>query len=547
MADRTGQRLGNYQLTRLIGRGGFAEVYLGEHVRLSTQAAIKILYTRLTESDEVEYFQREARTIAHLEHPHIVRVLDFDVQESIPFLIMGYAPHGNLRQGHPRGVPLPLKTIVNYMKQIAEALQYAHDDKVIHRDIKPENMLVGRHHEILLSDFGIALLAQTSRSQPTQQVAGTAHYMAPEQLQGKPRLASDQYALGIVAYEWLCGMRPFEGSFTEIASQHVLTPPPPLSEKIPPILLEVEQVVLTALEKDPHKRFGSVRAFATALEQACQTAPSYPVSLPTGTALTTLPSELPLLAEQAAEVLPSQSPLPTNIVTPPSFMLEPTNTVTPPNQSLQPTKEVTGEQSPQALPATILPTGPIAPLSSRQPKKEEMVSVTKESVPSRGSPPPPRHKASVWIFKIPLITLPITFVIGVIFAVINSNVGSVLTGTFTTISFTLSAVCLLWLVISSSVQSIHFKQNRKESVPSRGSPPPPRHKASVWIFKIPLITLLITFATTVISYSINRANNDNLSATLGVISFLLFIVCLLWLVISSLVYGISKFVKHVRK
>src|SRR6266496_1058913 len=89
MADRTGQRLGNYQLTRLIGRGGFAEVYLGEHVRLSTQAAIKILYTRLTESDEVEYFQREARTIAHLEHPHIVRVLDFDVQESIPFLIMG--------------------------------------------------------------------------------------------------------------------------------------------------------------------------------------------------------------------------------------------------------------------------------------------------------------------------------------------------------------------------------------------------------------------------------------------------------------------------
>src|SRR5205823_1734264 len=101
-----------------------------EHVRLDTQTAVKVLHTRLVESEEVERFQQEARTIAHLEHPHIVRVLDFDVQEGIPFLILGYAPGGNLRQRHPRGTPLPLSTIVGYVKQVADALQYAHEQKV---------------------------------------------------------------------------------------------------------------------------------------------------------------------------------------------------------------------------------------------------------------------------------------------------------------------------------------------------------------------------------------------------------------------------------
>ncbi len=185
----------------MLGRGGFAEVYLGEHVRLKTQAALKVLHTRLSDKDE-ESFLLEAQTIARLEHPHIVRVLDFDVQEGIPFLVMSYAQGGSLRQRHPKGTILPLPTIVDYMKQVTNALQYAHDEKFIHRDLKPENMLLGRHQEVLLSDFGIALLAQTSRLQSTQEVVGTAYYMAPEQFQGKPRLASDQYALGVIIYEW---------------------------------------------------------------------------------------------------------------------------------------------------------------------------------------------------------------------------------------------------------------------------------------------------------------------------------------------------------
>lgn len=267
MADRLGQQLGNYQLNRLLGQGGFADVYLGEHVYLKTQAAIKILRTRLA-SSELDSFLKEARTIATLEHPHIVRVLEFGVQDTIPFLVMTYAPNGTLRERHPRGTRLSLDSILPYVRQVAMALQYAHEQKVIHRDIKPENMLLGRNYDILLSDFGIALIAQSSNSQNLQEMAGTMAYMAPEQLHGKARYASDQYSLGIVVYEWLTGDRPFQGTFTELASQHMFAVPPPLHTKVPGISPEVEQVILTALSKDPQQRFGSMHAFANALEQA---------------------------------------------------------------------------------------------------------------------------------------------------------------------------------------------------------------------------------------------------------------------------------------
>src|SRR5205807_3604762 len=163
---------------------------------------------------------------------------------------------------------LPLSTIVPYIRQTAAALQYAHDEKLIHRDIKPENMLLGRKDEILLSDFGIALTAQSSRYQSTQDVVGTVAYMSPEQIQGKPRPASDQYSLAIVLYEWLSGTRPFHGSFTELCTQHMFATPPPLREKVPTVHPLVEQVVTMALAKDYKQRFGSVQAFANALEQA---------------------------------------------------------------------------------------------------------------------------------------------------------------------------------------------------------------------------------------------------------------------------------------
>ncbi len=181
MTNRQGQRLGNYRMIRLLGQGGFAEVYLGEHVFLGTQAAIKVLLVRL-EDEEMEGFLKEARTIAGLTHPNILRVLEFGVEENVPFLVLEFAPNGTLRKRHPKGSILPLTVIVSYVSQIASALQYIHNRKLIHRDIKPENLLLGTNYEVLLSDFGTAMVFQTLHNQGTLEMAGTVAYMAPEQI-----------------------------------------------------------------------------------------------------------------------------------------------------------------------------------------------------------------------------------------------------------------------------------------------------------------------------------------------------------------------------
>ena len=143
MVDRVGQQLGNYRLVKMLGQGGYAEVYLGQHVRFKQQAAIKVLHAHLSDQ-EAEHFQQEAETIATLAHPSIIRVVDFDVQDGVPFLVLDYAAGGSLRQRYPKGSLVPLLVIISSMKQIAEALQYAHEQKFIHRDVKPENILLGQ-------------------------------------------------------------------------------------------------------------------------------------------------------------------------------------------------------------------------------------------------------------------------------------------------------------------------------------------------------------------------------------------------------------------
>lgn len=266
MADRVGQQLGNYRLIHLLGRGIFAEVYLGEHLHLNTRVAVKVLHTHLN-SQEREWLRAEARMVARLVHPNIVRVLDFDVEDDIPFLVMEYAPNGPLRQRYPKGTLLSLAHIVSYTKQVAGALQYAHEQGVIHCDVRPANLVFGRNQEVLLTDFGLASRAQSSYFQQTWQAAGDVAYTAPEQLQGHPGSASDQYALGVAVYEWLSGEHPFSGSPAEIANQHLAAPPPSLCTKVPTISSAIEQAVLKALAKDPELRFASVQVFAMALEE----------------------------------------------------------------------------------------------------------------------------------------------------------------------------------------------------------------------------------------------------------------------------------------
>ena len=370
MADRLGQQLGNYQLVSLLGQGGYAEVYLGQHVRLNQQAAIKVLHAHLTEQ-EAEHFQQEAQTIATLVHPGIVRVFDYDVQDGVPFLVIDYAPNGTLRRRYPKGSLVPLPIILSSIKQVADALQYAHEQKFIHRDVKPENMLLGRRQEVLLSDFGIATIAHStsSLSVSAEGTSGTLAYMAPEQIEGHPRPASDQYALAVVVYEWLCGERPFEGSVSEVMAQHLSMSPPSLRERVPELPPEIEQVVLRALAKDPKARFASVEDFATALEQASQRALA-----PTAQ----LASEQPALSSSASTgfetvaVAPSQPVLPTE---------------TTPSADLP-----VGDLEPTVYPGSAEPKGHDTPQSgatSETPQRGQLVLPTAAVVPSPLEPPMP--------------------------------------------------------------------------------------------------------------------------------------------------------------
>src|SRR5216683_3564400 len=266
MADRIGQQLDNYRLTRLLGAGGFGEVYLAEHLyRSNTQVAIKIL-PQLAQ-DDLHSFLIEARTF-RLKHSNIVQVLDFGVEGRIPFIVMEYAPNGTLRQRHPKGTRVLLPTIVSYVKQVASALQYAHDERLVHRDVKPENMLIGVQNQVLLSDFGIATIAHGTASQSVEAMAGTIPYMAPEQIQGHPRSASDQYSLGVVVYQWLCGDYPFHGSFDDVAAHHINTPPPSLTAQVPNLPPMLESVVMKALAKDPRQRHPTILEFVYAFHSS---------------------------------------------------------------------------------------------------------------------------------------------------------------------------------------------------------------------------------------------------------------------------------------
>jgi serine/threonine protein kinase len=205
-----------------------------------------------------------------LEHPHILRVFDFGMQDHVPFLVTAYAAGGSLRDRYPRGSRLALPDIVFLVQQVANALEYLHDRKLIHRDVKPENLLMTREHTVVLSDFGIAVVAHSERSLRQEDARGTGIYMAPEVFAGKPRLASDQYALGIVVYEWLTGTPPFRGSLAQLAYYYAYTPPPSLRTQRA-ASPQVEQVVFKALAKDPFNRFPSVQEFAHALEEASRT------------------------------------------------------------------------------------------------------------------------------------------------------------------------------------------------------------------------------------------------------------------------------------
>ena len=271
-ANRIGQVFGQYRLENILGGGGFATVYLAKSVQLSQMVvAVKVLNREMI-TEKAQQFKKEAATILTLNHPHIIRFYQYDVYENAtytmtlyPYIVMEHAPNGSLYDRHKPGTRLDLNTIKTYIHQIGDALQYAHGNQVMHLDVKPANILINRKGDLFLSDFGLATLVSEREKGA---IEGTLSYMAPEQLRGRPDKASDQYALGIMIYQWLCGRPPFTGTIEVVMRQQLNDPPPPLRSQNLAISPEVEAVVMKALSKDAKNRYESITQFVEAFERA---------------------------------------------------------------------------------------------------------------------------------------------------------------------------------------------------------------------------------------------------------------------------------------
>ncbi len=284
-----GQSLGRYFLVSLLGSGGMGDVYIAMDSTVNRQVAIKVIRAEVSpfpdpdaSREAARLFQREVKAIAGLDHPHILPLYDYgEITLSgtiLTYMVMPYRQEGTLatwlsQSGNHHSLS-PI-TIASILLQAASALQYAHDRQIVHQDVKPSNFLIRKDEQnpdlpyLQLADFGVAKFTSTTTS-ASQSIRGTPAYMAPEQWEGNPVFATDQYALAIMAYELLTGRTPFQGGITQVMYQHLTVQPQPPSVYNPHIPADVNEVVLHALAKKPESRFRTISAFANAFQQAVQ-------------------------------------------------------------------------------------------------------------------------------------------------------------------------------------------------------------------------------------------------------------------------------------
>ncbi len=272
MSSLIGQSLGRYHILEQLGEGGMATVYKAYDTRLERDVAIKIIRRGAFPPDQLEHmlkrFEREAKSLAKLSHPNIVKVHDFGEHEGAPFLVMEYLPGGTLKQY--LGKPSPWQSAVQLLIPVAQALEYAHEHNIIHRDIKPSNILLTEKGQPMLTDFGIAKILDLQGGETltaTGTGIGTPEYMSPEQGMGKPVSAStDIYSLGVVFFELITGRKPYIADTPmAVVVKHLSDPLPRPTQFVRNIPESVEKILLKALAKKPEYRYQNMSEFIVTL------------------------------------------------------------------------------------------------------------------------------------------------------------------------------------------------------------------------------------------------------------------------------------------
>ncbi len=277
--DYAGRTLGQFEIVEEIGRGGMATVYRARQKSINRMVAIKVLPRALLhDSSFYERFTREVDVIAQLEHPHILPIYDFGEVNGMPYIAMRYLAGGSLAARIRRG-PLTPAQIVRPLSQVAQALDYAHQQGIIHRDIKPGNILLDEQGNAYLADFGIARVLNSTLT--ASSIIGTPSFMSPEQGMGQPLDGrSDLYSLGIVLFELLTGSEPFSADTpVGLLLKHINDPLPSLRARRPELSPGIEAVVQKAAAKQPGDRYATASDMANALAATLSATPLRPPSI----------------------------------------------------------------------------------------------------------------------------------------------------------------------------------------------------------------------------------------------------------------------------
>ena len=258
-----GQKINDrYEIIRVIGEGGMANVYLANDLILNRKVAVKVLRGDLSNDEKfVRRFQREALSASSLNHPNIVEMYDVGEDDGDFYIVMEYVEGKNLKQLIKRRTRLSISEVIDIMKQLTDGIAHAHDSFIIHRDIKPQNILILDNGLVKITDFGIAVALNSTQLTQTNSVMGSVHYLPPEQAAGKgATFKSDIYSLGILMYELVTGTLPFRGeNAVEIALKQMKEPIPSVKEFDESIPQSVENIILKSCAKNPKNRYDSAR------------------------------------------------------------------------------------------------------------------------------------------------------------------------------------------------------------------------------------------------------------------------------------------------